>query len=80
MDNLGAHLATGVRDAVQAAGADVLYIPPYSPDLNPIELCWSKLKSVLRRLGARTVRALRFAVAAPAQTVTSSDAEGWFLH
>jgi transposase len=58
MDNLGAHHATGVREAIEAVGASVVYMPPYSPDLNPIELCWSKLKSVLRTLGARTRKTL----------------------
>lgn len=80
MDNLGAHHATGVRQAIEAAGAGVLYMPPYSPDLNPIELCWSKLKSVLRRIGARTVKTLRQAVTLATQTITQRDTEGWFIH
>jgi transposase len=80
MDNLGAHHATGVKEAIRAAGADVLYMPPYSPDLNPIELCWSKVKARLRAAGARTVRRLRAAVRDAVSTVTQSDAEGWFIH
>lgn len=80
MDNLGAHHATGVKEAIRAAGAEVLYMPPYSPDLNPIELCWSKMKSALRRIGARTVNSLRAAVQLAAKAVTQSDAEGWFMH
>lgn len=80
MDNLGAHHATGVRTAIQAAGADVLYMPPYSPDLNPIELCWSKVKAALRKIGARTVKALTAAVALASHAVTPRDAEGWFIH
>lgn len=80
MDNLGAHHATGVKEAIRAVRADVLYLPPYSPDLNPIELCWSKVKTRLRAAGARTVRRLRTAVAAAVETVTQTDAEGWFIH
>lgn len=80
MDNLGAHHATGIREAIEATGAIVIYQPPYSPDLNPIEPCWSKVKSVLRRIGARTVRALTAAVHKAAALVTLDDAEGWFDH
>jgi len=54
MDNLPAHKVTGVREAIQAAGASVLYLPPYSPDLNPIEQFFSKLKALLRKAAART--------------------------
>ncbi len=80
MDNLGAHHATGIREAIEATGALVIYQPPYSPDLNAIELCWSKMKSILRKLGARTVRALRAAVRKAVHLVTLDDAEGWFDH
>lgn len=55
MDNLAAHKVTGVRKAIESAGANVAYLPPYSPDFNPIELLFSKLKSLLRRDAARTV-------------------------
>ena len=54
MDNLPAHKVTGVREAIQAAGASVLYLPPYSPDLNPIEQFFAKLKALLRKAAART--------------------------
>lgn len=80
MDNLGAHHATGVREAIEAKGASVLYMPPYSPDLNPIELCWSKFKGVLRTFGARTRHELRQTVAMAAKFITPSDARGWFRH
>jgi len=80
MDNLGAHHAKGVRDAIEATGARVLYMPPYSPDLNPIELAWSKLKSILRRMGARTPEALRRAVHEAASLIDHFDALGWFHH
>ncbi len=80
MDNLGAHHATGVRAAIESAGASVLYMPPYSPDLNPIELCWSKFKDILRELGARTRSRLEDAIAVAATSITRSDARGWFRH
>jgi len=79
MDNLGAHHCTGVKEAIQAAGADVLYMPPYSPDLNPIELCWSKMKAQPKRARARTLPNLRNSIRAAAATVSQLDAEGWFL-
>jgi transposase len=56
MDNLRAHKATGIREAIEQTGARVLYLPPYSPDLAPIERCWAKLKSILRTAKARSVR------------------------
>jgi transposase len=58
LDNVGAHKTADVRRLIHAAGARVLFLPPYSPDLNPIELCWSKLKALLREFGARTREAL----------------------
>ena len=58
MDNLPAHKVTGIRKAIKAAGAGVLYLPPYSPDLNPIEQVFAKLKALLRKASARTKEAL----------------------
>lgn len=58
MDNLGSHKVSGVREAIEAAGATILFLPPYSPDLNPIEQVFSKLKALLRKAAARTVDAL----------------------
>ena len=58
MDNLAAHKVAGVREAIRAAGASVLYLPPYSPDLNPIEQLFAKLKALLRKAAARTHEAL----------------------
>ena len=55
MDNLGSHKGAGVRDAIEAVGASSLYLPPYSPDLNPIEQVFAKLKALLRKAAARTV-------------------------
>ena len=54
MDNLRAHKVSGIREAIEAQGARLVYLPPYSPDLSPIERCWSKLKTALRARGART--------------------------
>jgi len=62
MDNLGSHKVAGVREAVEAAGATLLYLPPYSPDLNPVEQAFAKLKALLRSEAARTVEALWAAV------------------
>jgi transposase len=58
MDNLSSHKASSVVPAIEAVGAEVWYLPPYSPDFNPIELMWSKVKNHLRRLAARTKRTL----------------------
>jgi transposase len=62
MDNLAAHKVAGVREAIQAAGASLLYLPPYSPDLNPIEQVFAKLKALLRKAAARTKEALWAAI------------------
>lgn len=80
MDNLGAHHAHGVRERIEAAGARVLYQPPYSPDLNPIEHAWSKIKTALRAVGARTVDLLIAAIAFVITLITPKDAAGWFKH
>jgi transposase len=64
MDNLGSHKVDGVRRAIEAAGGKLIYLPPYSPDLNPIEQFFSKLKAYLRKVAARTVDALHAALAA----------------
>jgi transposase len=80
MDNLGSHKVAGVREAIEKAGANLLYLPPYSPDLNPIEPFWSKIKSRLRDAAARTTEALREAIAAAASAVTPQNLCGWFGH
>jgi transposase len=80
MDALGAHHAAGVRELLEACGAEILWLPPYSPDLNPIEFAWSKVKDVLRGVEARTKPNLQAAARRAARLVTSSDAEGWFRH
>lgn len=79
-DNLSAHKAAGVQEAIAAKGARRLYLPPYSPDLNPIEQCWSKIKTFLRAAKARTREALDAAVRRALATVTEADARAWFAH
>ena len=80
LDNLQAHKVKGVREAVEAAGATLLYLPPYSPDLSPIEPMWSKVKQRLRSAAARTVDALQDAVTTALRSITASDCEGFFRH
>jgi len=78
MDNLRAHKVAGVPSAIAAQGAHVLYLPPYSPDLSPMEQCWSKLKTHLRKVKARTREALEIAMTGALATITVSDARSWF--
>jgi transposase len=80
MDNLSVHKVSGVREAIEAAGATLRYLPPYSPDLNPIERCWSKLKALLRSAASRTREALDAAIAEAMEAITAADATGWFTH
>ena len=80
MDNLSAHKVAGVRELILAAGAELLYLPPYSPDLNPIEKAWAKLKQFLRALRARTAEALEQAVAQALPCITPDNAQAWFRH
>jgi len=78
MDNLSAHKVDGVRQRIEACGASLLYLPPYSPDLNPIEKAWSKLKTGLRAVEARTVEALEQAIQHMLPNITHHDAQAWF--
>jgi transposase len=80
MDHRRAHKAAGIREAMAQAGARVLYVPPYSPDLAPMERCWSKLKRLWRTAKARTREALDEAIAQALASITASDARGWFQH
>ncbi len=77
LDNLSAHHAAEVRALIEGQGCRLLHVPPYSPDLNPIEAAWSKLKAVLRRLGARTQAALEAAITVAATAITADDAANW---
>ena len=78
MDNLSPHKAGGIQESIEAIGAEVWYLPPYSPDLNPIEQMWSKIKEFLRKAAARTVDALVAAIGEALKTVTDADIIGWF--
>lgn len=78
MDNLSSHKVTGVRERIEATRAEVLYLPPYSPDLNPIEKAWAKLKQLLRAARARTVDALEKAISDLLPAITTQDAQAWF--
>ena len=81
MDNLAAHKAAGVRHALEAAGVAYRYLPAYPPpDRNPIEQAWSKLKTRLRARAARSREALENAIPDALETITPSDAQGWFRH
>lgn len=80
MDNLASHKVQGVAEAIEAVGASVLYLPPYSPDFNPIEMCWSKIKEFLRSQAARTRESLDHALAQGLDLVSFSDLVGWFKH
>jgi transposase len=78
MDNLAPHKMPAVVEAIETAGAEVWFLPPYSPDLNPIEKMWSKIKAFLRKAKARTQEALHKAITAAFETITESDAIHWF--
>jgi transposase len=78
MDNLSSHKNNQVKTMIESAGAQLRFLPPYSPDLNPIEKMWSKIKAILRTLKARTEEALINAIAEALEAVTASDAKGWF--
>lgn len=80
MDNLKVRHAHSVRDAIEAVGARLVFLPPYSPDLSPIELCGSKLKQFLRSKAARTYEALDQAMSEVVNVITEDDAIGWFNH
>lgn len=80
LDNLSAHRSAAAHQAVAQRGARLVFLPPYSPDLNPIERCWSKLKTALRAAKARTREALEAAIKQAIATVTESDAHAWFKH
>ena len=80
LDNLRVHKSAAVRERIKARGCRLLFLPRYSPDFNPIEGAFSKLKTFLRRRAARTPRTLRRAIAAGLVTLTDKDALGWFGH
>ena len=78
LDNLTSHKVRGAIDSILAVGASVVYLPPYSPDLNPIEMMWSKIKACLRKTKARTNELLVKAIAQALDLITPLDILGWF--
>jgi transposase len=80
MDNLSAHKGGRVREIIEGCGCELLYLPPYSPDLNPIEEAFAKLKGLLRKSGARSREALVEAMGAALDAITVGDARGFFGH
>lgn len=78
MDNLSTHKNKTARDMILATGTTIWDLPPYSPDLNPIEKMWSKVKAYLRKCKARTSQALLQAIGAALRKITSTDIQGWF--
>ena len=78
MDNLGSHKGAGVREAIEAAGACLLYLPPYSLDFNPIENAFAKLKAKLRKVGERTVEGLWSALGRIIDTFTPNECANYF--
>jgi transposase len=80
MDNLSAHKHRQVRMLIEQAGAELLYLPPYSPDFNPIEKCWSKIKQHLRASKARILETLDLAITAAMAAITAQDSAAWFQY
>lgn len=78
--NVGAHKPDRIVEKIRGAGAHVIFLPPYSPDLNPIEPCWGKLKGTLKSIGATTRRTLDDAIAHGMSLITPQDAAAWFRH
>jgi len=78
MDNLSSHKGPRVRALIEAAGATLLYLPPYSPDFNPIEMMFSKLKALLRKVAERTIEALWRAIADCSPLVTPRECANYF--
>jgi transposase len=80
LDGLGAHRTSKVRERLEERGARLLFLPSYSPDLNPIEEVFSKIKNIVRKAGARTSEALDEAMGEALSAVTLEDVVGWFSH
>ena len=80
MDNLAAHKVAGVRELIEATGARLLYLPPYSPDFNPIENCWAQVKQYLRAAKARSLSALEQAITSALGALTADQAKACFHH
>lgn len=80
MDNINFHKSDAVKKAIESVGATLLFLPPYSPDFSPIEMMWSKTKSIFRKLAPRTDKQFKKTVTLAFQSVTKNDLAGWFQH
>jgi transposase len=80
LDKLGAHRTERVRELIEERGAELVFLPSYSPDLNPIEEVFSKIKNIVRKAGARTREALNKAISEAMSAITLEDVAGWFSH
>jgi transposase len=80
IDNASFHQSQKIKALIESAGCKLVYLPPYSPDLNPIELFWSKVKHTIRKKSARTFHVLSEAISEAFQSVNSTDLFGWFEH
>ncbi|MBT7087554.1 IS630 family transposase [bacterium] len=80
MDNVAFHKVCGVKEAIESKGAKLIYLPPYSPDLNPIEHMWSKIKTCLRKESARTLGKFASAIKVAFTNVNAVDLKNWYVH
>lgn len=80
MDNLSAYKVVRVKKAIEKTGAQLVYLPPYSPDLSPIELCWSKIKDHIRKKAAWDYESLQLAICEAFRAITQNDIENWYSH
>ena len=80
IDNLSCHTVPGIREAIEATGSRLLFLPPYSPEFSPIELCWSKVKSLLRHFTCRSYELLDQGITVALGGITPFDAVAWFKH
>jgi transposase len=80
MDNVAFHRVSGVKEAIEKMGARLVYLPPYSPELNPIEAMWGKVKTSLRKASARTLDKFKVAIKIAFESVQSTDLNNWFQH
>jgi len=80
MDNVAFHQVCGIREAIEGTGAKLIYLPPYSPDLNPIEQMWGKIKNCLRKESARTLDKFAISIKAAFMKINSTDLTNWYRH
>lgn len=80
MDNVKFHLQARIKELIESTGAKVIFLPPYSPDLNPIENMWSKVKNILSKLAPRTSRKFKKSIRIAFEAITKTDLIGWFKH